>query len=282
MNILLIGETRRAAEIAALAAASGVRVTLAAEEGNASDEFQARAHGTLAALVAAELFRDNDLDDAKALIQVGSGTTEPAAVVEACPENLAQKLEALRTAEARNPRVPFVTTTSVLSVGEIAASAASPGLVVGLSFPGAAHTNPVVERVAGRQTDPRSLSAASDLAKVLGKEVVDVIDRPGFLAQRLLVPYLNDVVTCLDEGLATPEDLDVALELGLGYPNGALMVLDEIGLDVHLERCDALYAQLGDAHFAAPALLRRMVDAGELGAVSGRGFRIGVNKEEQA
>lgn len=99
------------------------------------------------------------------------------------------------------------------------------------------------------------------------------------LVQRLLVPYLNDAIQCLDDDLASPRDLDVAIELGLGYPRGPLRVLDEIGLDVHERNARALFESLEEPQFAPPPLLERKVEAGQLGERSGQGFRVG-NEEE--
>jgi 3-hydroxybutyryl-CoA dehydrogenase len=109
----------------------------------------------------------------------------------------------------------------------------------------------------------------------IGKDPVVVPDRPGFLVNRLLMPYLNDVVQAYDDGLATAEDIDTALELGLGYRMGPLEMLDMIGLDVHHHATRSAYEQLLDRRFAPPPLLDRMVDAGYLGDKTGRGFRAG-------
>ena len=97
-------------------------------------------------------------------------------------------------------------------------------------------------------------------------------DRPGFLVNRLLMPYLNQVVQAYDDGLASAEDMDAALEGGLGYPMGGLKLLDLIGLDIHLHATSAAYEQTHAPHLAPPPLLGRMVDAGYLGRKAGRGF----------
>jgi 3-hydroxybutyryl-CoA dehydrogenase len=108
-----------------------------------------------------------------------------------------------------------------------------------------------------------------------GKVPVVVSDRPGFLINALLMPYLNDVIQEYDDGLATAGDIDLALKLGLGYKSGPFEMLDMIGLDVHLNATQSAYAATRDDRYAPPPLLRRMVAAGRLGAKSGHGFRAG-------
>jgi 3-hydroxybutyryl-CoA dehydrogenase len=110
----------------------------------------------------------------------------------------------------------------------------------------------------------------------LGKSVVEVRDRPGFLVNLLLMPYLNDVVQAYDDGLASARDIDTALELGLGYPKGPLGLLDLIGIDVHCHATTSAYNATLDPVFAPPPLLRQMVAAGYHGNKSGRGFVVGT------
>jgi 3-hydroxybutyryl-CoA dehydrogenase len=110
----------------------------------------------------------------------------------------------------------------------------------------------------------------------IGKSPVEVKDRPGFLVDRLLMPYLNDVVQEYDDELATAEDIDLAIKLGLGYKVGPLELLDSIGIDVHLERTSAAFEATSDPQFAPPPLLRQMVAGGHVGNRTGRGFRVGT------
>jgi 3-hydroxybutyryl-CoA dehydrogenase len=127
----------------------------------------------------------------------------------------------------------------------------------------------VVEAVA---TAPETTRALEAFARRIDKEPVVTKDRPGFLVNRLLMPYLNQVVQDYDDGLASAEDLDAALELGLGYPMGGLKLLDLVGLDVHRNATAAAWEQTRDPHLVPPPLLERMVAAGRLGRKSGRGF----------
>jgi len=125
-------------------------------------------------------------------------------------------------------------------------------------------------------SDEATVDRLVEFSTSIGKTPVVVPDRPGFLVNRLLMPYLNDVVQAYDDGLATAEDIDKAIELGLGYPIGPLSLLDLIGLDVHQHATTAAFVDSHLATMAAPPLLSRMVDAGYLGKKSGRGFRVGA------
>jgi 3-hydroxybutyryl-CoA dehydrogenase len=133
----------------------------------------------------------------------------------------------------------------------------------------------LVEVVRALQTSPEVITALTAFCESIGKTPVEVRDRPGFLINKLLMPYLNDVIAAYDDGLATAEDLDVALELGLGYRMGPMKLLDVIGLDTHHHATRSAYEATLDPQFAPPALLTQMVAAGYLGDKSGRGFRAG-------
>jgi 3-hydroxybutyryl-CoA dehydrogenase len=161
-------------------------------------------------------------------------------------------------------------------VTDLAAALPNPARVAGLHFFNPAPVMRTVEIVHALQTDPELVQALVRLVDTLpDKTPVVVKDRPGFLVNALLLPYLNDVIQELDDGLATAEDIDVALELGLGYRTGPLAMLDMIGLDVHLHATESVYAATRDNRYAPPPLLRQMVAAGQLGTKSGHGFRTG-------
>lgn len=173
-------------------------------------------------------------------------------------------------------RVPILTNTSALSVTELAARVPNPSRVAGLHFFNPAPLMRTVEVVRALQTDAELAGKLVALVETLdGKVPVVVRDRPGFLVNALLMPYLNDVIQEYDDGLATAEDIDLALKLGLGYKSGPLEMLDMIGLDVHLHATESAYAATRDDRYAPPPLLRQMVAAGRLGAKTGEGFRVG-------
>jgi 3-hydroxybutyryl-CoA dehydrogenase len=198
-------------------------------------------------------------------------------VIEAVVEELSVKQALFATLdEICKPGAVLATTTSSLPVIDLAAATGRPADVVGLHFFNPAPVMRTVEIVHALQTDPELVQALVRLVDTLpDKTPVVVKDRPGFLVNALLLPYLNDVIQELDDGLATAEDIDVALELGLGYRTGPLAMLDMIGLDVHLHATESVYAATRDNRYAPPPLLRQMVAAGQLGTKSGHGFRTG-------
>jgi 3-hydroxybutyryl-CoA dehydrogenase len=212
-----------------------------------------------------------------------SGTTDVAdlasvdAVLESVTEDVGAKKALLaRVAAVVGDDTPILTNTSAQSVTELAAALPNPARVAGLHFFNPAPVMRTVEIVHALQTDPELVQGLVRLVDSLpDKTPVVVKDRPGFLVNALLLPYLNDVIQELDDGLATAEDIDVALELGLGYRTGPLAMLDMIGLDVHLHATESVYAATRDNRYAPPPLLRQMVAAGQLGTKSGHGFRTG-------
>ena len=167
----------------------------------------------------------------------------------------------------------IATNTSALSVSDLATAVPHPRRFAGLHFFNPAPLMRVVEVVTALQTDPVVVERLVTFTGELGKEPVVVKDRPGFLINRLLMPYLNDVVQAYDEELASAEDIDVALKLGLGYKLGPLELLDLIGLDVHEHATRSAYDATLDPEFAPPPLLQAMVAAGMHGNKTGRGFR---------
>lgn len=216
-----------------------------------------------------------------------TGTTDVAdlagidLVIEAVSEQHDVKIELLgQVAEVVGPDTVLTTNTSALSVTDLAAQLPRPQRMAGLHFFNPAPVIALVEVVRALQTDAGVVSDLLAFVKELGKSPVEVKDRPGFLVNRLLMPYLNDVVQEYDNELASAEDIDVAIQLGLGYKLGPLALLDMIGLDVHRHATEAAYEATLDPQFAPPPLLSQMVAAGYLGDKSGRGFRVGSGQGE--
>lgn len=214
------------------------------------------------------------------------GTTEVAGlagsslVIEAVVEDERVKRELLpAVAAVVGESVVIATNTSALSVTALAAAVPRPERVGGLHFFNPAPLMPLVEIVRALQTGDDAVRTLAAFAGGVGKTPLVVADRPGFLVNRLLMPYLNDVVQAFDDGLASAGDIDLALKLGLGYPMGPLELLDLIGLDVHSRATAAAYEATLDRSLAPPPLLTRMVQAGYLGRKTGRGFRAGTKEE---
>lgn len=194
-------------------------------------------------------------------------------VIEAVVENMAEK-KALFGALDRitRPDAVLASNTSSLSITEIASATGRPDKVVGLHFFNPAPVMPLIELVRGLLTSEASLDLGRALGAKLGKTVVVAPDRPGFIVNLLFIPFILDAVRALENGIATKEDIDTGIHLGLNHPMGPITLLDFVGLDTTLFIADAMYDEFKDPRYAAPPLLRRMVAAGLLGRKSERGF----------
>jgi 3-hydroxybutyryl-CoA dehydrogenase len=158
--------------------------------------------------------------------------------------------------------------TTLLSPTELARQTDDPACVVGLHMFASAPGTGLAEVVPAEQSAPGNVERLSDLLKAFGLAVIVVKDRPGFLIQRLFLPYLNQAVQALDDGVASAADIDASVELGLGYPVGPLRLLDDLGLARHAAVTAALCADLADPHFAPPPLLSRRATMGSDGRLS--------------
>jgi 3-hydroxybutyryl-CoA dehydrogenase len=194
-------------------------------------------------------------------------------VIEAVPEDLALKREIFgRLDELASAEAVLATNTSSLSVGKIAETIGRPDRVLGMHFFNPVHIMKLVELVRAQQTAPGAILTARRVAKAMGKTPIVVKDSPGFASSRLGVTLGLEAMRMLEEGVASAEDIDTAMELGYRHPMGPLELSDLVGLDVRLAVAEYLYAELGDERFRPPEILRRKVDDGELGKKSGRGF----------
>ncbi len=194
-------------------------------------------------------------------------------VIEAATENMTLKKTLFTELDVIcKPDAMLASNTSSLSITEIASATQRPDRVVGLHFFNPVPVMPLIEIVRGLLTSDETLDAARALGAVLKKEIVIAKDNPGFIVNLLLVPYLFDAIRALENGVATKEDVDTAIKLGLNHPMGPFTLLDFVGLDTCLFIGDAMYQEFKDARYAAPPLLRRMVTAGLLGRKSRRGF----------
>ena len=193
-------------------------------------------------------------------------------VIEAAPEDLALKKELFtRLSRAARAEAILASNTSSLPITAIAAAARHPGRVVGLHFFNPVPAMKLLEIVQGERTDPMVVTACRAVGARMGKEVVVVRDAPGFATSRLGVAIALEAMRMVEEGVASVEEIDRAMELGYGFPVGPLKLTDQVGLDVRLAIAEHLHDELGE-RFRPPQLLRRMVRAGKLGKKSGEGF----------
>ncbi len=199
--------------------------------------------------------------------------TDSDLVVEAVIEQMAEKQAVLRELDTLTPpQTIFASNTSSLSITEMAAATKRPDRVVGMHFFNPVPVMTLVELVRGLATSDETLETARAFAQSVGKTVVVTKDYPGFIVNLLLVPFLLDAVRALELSVATKEDIDKAVALGLNHPMGPLTLLDFVGLDTTYYIAEAMYAEFKDARYAPPPLLKKMVLAGRLGRKSGRGF----------
>lgn len=194
-------------------------------------------------------------------------------VIEAVPEKMELKQRLFKELSAIcAPDALLASNTSSLSLTEIAAAATHPERVVGMHFFNPVHLMKLLEIVRAYQTSDASIAAARAFGEKIGKQLVVVKDSPGFASTRLGIAVGLEAVRMLEEGVASAEDIDRAMELGYGYPMGPLKLGDLVGLDVRLAIAEYLYAELGSPTFRPPQLLKKMVRAGKLGKKSGEGF----------
>jgi 3-hydroxybutyryl-CoA dehydrogenase len=193
-------------------------------------------------------------------------------VIEAIVEDPEAKQALFAELSSIAPKAILATNTSALSVTEIASTTAAPERVVGLHFFNPAPVMPLVEVVRAELTADDVYEDAYAFAASLGKEPVRCNDTPGFVANRVLIPLLNDCVRVLDEARVSPDDLDRALRFGANWPIGPCALIDLIGIDVHVHASDALWQALREPRMVAPPRLHAMAKAGFLGRKSGRGF----------
>jgi len=194
-------------------------------------------------------------------------------VVEAVVESLGVKTalfaELDRTAR---PATILASNTSSISITKLGAATRRPDKVIGMHFMNPVPLMALVEVIRGQATSDETTRTVMDLSRALGKTPVEVNDFPGFVANRVLMPMINEAIFAVYEGVARPEAIDEVMKLGMNHPMGPLTLADFIGLDVCLAILQVLHEGLGDPKYRPCPLLKRMLDAGWLGRKSGRGF----------
>ena len=179
--------------------------------------------------------------------------------------------------ELCGPDTILASNTSSISITKIAACTRRPEKVIGMHFMNPVPIMKLIEVISGQATDPAVLEQIMTLSSELGKVPVAVEDYPGFISNRVLMPMINEAVYCLMEGVADRDAIDTVMKLGMAHPMGPLQLADFIGLDVCLDIMNVLYDGFGDSKYRPCPLLRRMVDAGQLGRKSCKGFYDYVN-----
>ena len=276
MRIAVLGAGQMGSGIAQVCAAAGYPVVLRDLDPAALDRARTVIATSLDRLLAKA--RITEADKAETL---GRITTTSAAealadadlVIEAVTENLEVKCRIFRElSETCHASTILASNTSSISLTRLAAAVEHPERVIGMHFMNPVPMMQLVEVISARQTSRRTRDTVETLAHALGKVPVDVKNSPGFVANRVLIPMINEAAFCLHEGLASAEEIDIVMKLGMGHPMGPLALADLIGIDTVLAIMQVLLDGFNDPKYRPCPLLVEMVDAGHLGRKSGRGF----------
>jgi 3-hydroxybutyryl-CoA dehydrogenase len=275
-RMAVVGAGQMGAGIAQVAAHAGVEVVLA----DATPELAQRGVAAIAAaldkLVGKGKMTAGDRTALLARVRPAERLEDCARAqlfIEAIVERQAAKEELFRKADALlAPEAILASNTSSISITALAACTRRPERFAGMHFMNPPPVMQLVEIIRGLQTSDATYRTALELAKRFGKTTITSKDRPGFVVNRILIPLLNEACFALEEGLATAEDIDTGVKLGLNHPMGPLTLADFVGLDTCLAIAEVLHRELGDDKYRPAPILRQYVAAGWYGRKSGRGF----------
>jgi len=274
-RIAVIGAGTMGSGIAQVFAQSGFPVTLQDVSPAALDRARSAIETSLGKFVERGKLSAGDRDAALGRLSTAAAL-DALASADYVVEAIVEDVEAKRSLFARldqivRPEVVLASNTSSISLTLIGAATRRPDKVLGMHFMNPVPLMTLVELIRGQATSDESMAIATELTKAVGKVPVEAADYPGFIANRILMPMINEAFFALMEGVGTPEAIDTVMKLGMNHPMGPLTLADFIGLDVCVAVLDVLHDGLGDPKYRACPLLRRYVAAGHLGRKSGRG-----------
>ena len=272
----VVGAGQMGSGIAQVAAAAGLAVTVSDVNAGSLEKGQAAVAGSLGRLVKKEQLSAADADAIRGRIAWGGELALHAdadLIVEAATENVELKFRIFeQISRVAAPGAILASNTSSISITAIAAHTDRPDRVIGMHFMNPVPLMKLVEIIRGLATTDETYGVVRGAAEAMGKTTVLGRDMPGFIVNRVLMPYINEAVYALYEGIGSVEDIDTAMKLGTNVPMGPLTLADFIGLDTCLAILDVLQGGLGDSKYRPCPLLRKYVEAGWLGRKAGRGF----------
>ena len=276
MKVFIIGAGQMGLDIGHVMAKAGHQVVF----NDMSDEILARQVGKLEKSLEKLVSKGKMAEEKKAAIMANistdathAGAADADLVLEAIVENVDVKKALFAELDGIcKPETIFATNTSSISITQIAAATKRQDKVIGMHFFNPATVMKLVEVINGLNTSKETFDTIYALSQEIGKDPVEVKEGPGFVVNRILIPMINEACIVLEEGLATPEDIDKSMKLGCNHPMGPLALGDLIGLDTCLHIMDVFYAETCDSKYRASRLMRQMVRGGKLGRKSGEGF----------
>jgi 3-hydroxybutyryl-CoA dehydrogenase len=262
--------------IAHVAARAGYRVVLLDVQREALDRGLATISKNLDREVAKNKLSPSEKSEAISRITLTTDVgrlAESDFIIEAVVEDFGAKTEIFQSLDrTARPSVIMASNTSSISITKMASKTLRPDKIIGMHFMNPVPVMNLVEIVRGLSTSEETCQTTKNLAHSLGKAPVEVNDYPGFVSNRVLMPMINEAIFCVMEGVGSPEAVDTVMKSGMNHPIGPLALADLIGLDICLSVLEVLQEGLGDPKYRPCPLLRKMVDAGQLGRKSGRGF----------
>ena len=272
-TVCVVGAGQMGSGIAQVAAVAGYDVTLVDVAPKQLERARSGIEGSLAKLVEKGRVEADAAEAALGRIQT-AGEPRPADLaIEAATEDVDLKLRIFADLDrAAGDGAVLASNTSSIPITRLAAVTSRPERVVGMHFMNPVPLMPLVELIRGLETSDEAAAAVRAAAERMGKTVAESRDFPGFIANRILLPMINEAVYCLMEGVGDRESIDTVMKLGMSHPLGPLQLADLIGLDTCLAIMEVLHDGLGDSKYRPCPLLRSYVEAGRLGRKSGRGF----------